>query len=185
MACAQRPVGAADLSDYDSQTLRDLVHVIDGSEYPECSIAEFLSIADPTLSRAAMRQLLHEVGLVTDSPTVAVDLDRIITPGGYPLSVAGIVKLKIAYALASNPRVLVLTPLFDVLSHESRELVMETLRRRLTQATIVCFSHRHDTRAFDRFSFWNYAEQVSCSDAQTMAAAFDAAIETAVGESAA
>lgn len=166
-------LGGHDVEDFNVHRLRDAVHVVDSTLLPECSIAEFLAIADPALTRAQMRQLLAAVGL--DTEAAGVDLDRTLTPYGYPLSEVGVIKLKIAFALASHPKVLVLTPLFDMLSHEARESVVVYLREH-RETTLLCFSHRQDQPAFDRYLLCDFDRQVAFDDEAALGAAFDAAV---------
>lgn len=168
-------LGAHDIDDFNLHRLRDEVHVIDSTVVPECSIAEFLAIADPGMTRARMRSLLSAAGLHMETPAAEPDLDGTLTPYGYPLSQSGVIKLKIAFALASNPRVLVLTPLFDMLSHEARESLLAYLREH-RETTVVCFSHRQDQPDFDRYLLCDFDRQAFVDDLAALGAAFDAAV---------
>jgi putative ABC transport system ATP-binding protein len=170
-------LGDYDVADINPQALRDAVHVIDGADFPDCSIAEFISIAKPNIGRPEIRHLLRDVGLAVDSPTIALDLDRVITPDGSPLSTAGVVKLKIAYAIASQPRILVLTPLFDMLSRESRESVLRCITTSLPHTSLLCFSHRQDTEVFDRYMLWDYLHQHEHPDLAHLMAAYTGVLE--------
>lgn len=175
-------LGEYDVSDINPQALRDAVHVIDGADFPDCSIAEFLAIAKPNISRPEIRQLLRDVGLVIDAPTIALDLDRVITPDGAPLSTAGVVKLKIAYAVVSQPRILVLTPLFDMLSRESRESVLRTISTALPQTSLLCFSHRQDSELFDRYMLWDYRDQREHPTLDHLITAYSGALNADTGD---
>lgn len=143
-------VGGHVVEDFSPHRLRDIVQVIDSTLLPDCSIAEFLEIANPAISRSEIRALLDVVGLDLTLPELTEGLDHELTPHGHPLSVAGVIKLKIAYALAAQPQVLVLTPLFDSLSAQARQSVLEYARSR-PGMTVLCFSHRADLTDFDRF----------------------------------
>ncbi len=169
-------LGGFDIDDFDVQRLRDEVHVIDSTTFPECTIAEFLDIAAPGLTRARMRALLDTVGLAADLPTGGDGLDRRLTHSGYPLSPAGVIKLKIAFALAARPRVLVLTPLFDMLSHEARVSTIDYLRAQ-RNITVMCFSHRRDLDTFDRFVLCDFDGLRSHDSLDALHAALDDAQE--------
>lgn len=170
-------LGDYDVADINPQALRDAIHVIDGADFPDCSIAEFMSIAKPNIARPEIRHLLRDVGLAVDSPTIALDLDRVITPDGSPLSTAGVVKLKIAYAIASRPRILVLTPLFDMLSRESRESVLRCINTSLPHTSLLCFSHRQDSTMFDRYMLWDYLHQSEHPDLAHLMTAYTGVLE--------
>ena len=127
--------------------------------------------------------MLRDVGLALDSPTIALDLDRVITPDGSPLSTAGVVKLKIAYAIASRPRILVLTPLFDMLSRESRESVLRSVSTALPDTSLLCFSHRQDSELFDRYMLWDYEVQSEHPDLERLMTAYSGAVRTPASDS--
>lgn len=170
-------LGGHDIDDFDVHLLRDAVHVIDGTTFPECSIAEFLAIAAPQTSRAAMRAVIDTVGLAGEIPTLEHGLDHVLTPYGHPLSVSGVIKLKIAYALLAEPRVLVLTPLFDMISQEARHSILSHLAA-CPGLTLVCFSHRRDAPVFDRYMFWDFQHQDVVGDA----GALERAVRATVGD---
>lgn len=151
-------LGGHDAGDFPRRRLRDDVHIIDSALFPESSIAEYLAIANPGITRAQIRTLLSTVGLDTESANIDEILDVPLTSHGYPLSVAGVFKLKIAYALASMPRIIVLTPLFDTLSHEARVSIVDAMRAR-PDLTVLCFSHRRDLDAFDAYYLFDFDGQ--------------------------
>ena len=163
-------IGAHAIDDFNTQQMRNDVQVVESTLLPDCSIAEYMRIADPEISRSKMRRLLEVCGLDTSLPELVDGLDHELTPHGYPLSLSGVVKLKVAYALASEPRILVLTPLFDTLSQEARRSIIHHLRSR-QQTTVLCFTHRQDLNGFDCYWFLNFDEQRSYP---TMRATFEA-----------
>ena len=106
---------------------------------------------------------------------MARSLDAQLTPYGYPLSATGATKLRIAFALAACPRVLVLTPAFDMLRQEARLSVMRYLA---TQAdmTVLCFSHRRDLPLFDDYILVDFARQTRFADIGGLFDAYDRAV---------
>ncbi len=151
-------LGGHDVDDFNVHQLRDAIHVIDDTTFPGRSIAEFLAMAAPQISRAAMRDMLDVVGLGGEIRTLVQGLDHVLTPYGHPLSLAGIIKLKIAHALLAQPRILVLTPLFDMVSPEARHSILRHLAS-CHELTVVCFSHSRDAPHFDRYMFWDFQQQ--------------------------
>ncbi|MGR9093110.1 MAG: hypothetical protein ACU85U_21270, partial [Gammaproteobacteria bacterium] len=95
---------------------------------------------------------------------------------------AGVVKLKIAYAIASRPPVLVLTPLFDMLSRESRESVLRSVAAALPRTSLLCFSHRQDSELFDRYMLWDYAHQTEHPDLERLMAAYSDVLRAPAGD---
>lgn len=163
-------VGGHVVEDFSPHRLRDMVQVIDSTLLPDCSIADFLEIANPAISRSEIRALLDVVGLDLTLPELTEGLDHELTPHGHPLSVAGVIKLKIAYALAAQPQVLVLTPLFDSLSARARQSVLAYARSR-PGMTVLCFSHRADLTDFDRFILLHRTDHETYSSAEALFAA--------------
>ena len=147
-----------EIDDFNVHDLRDEVHVIDDTLFPECSIADYLAIAGPDVSRGRMRSMLERVALDQEVQSVPDGLDQTLTPYGYPLSPAGVIKLKIAHALLCEPKIIVLSPQFDMLSHSSRVRVLEAFRQ-YPGMTVVCFTHRRDLSDFDRFMYWDFDRQ--------------------------
>ena len=163
-------LGGFDLDDFSAHQLRDDVIVIDSTLLPECSVAEYLAIAAPDASRARMRSMLEVVGLQREVPLLEEDIERRLTPYGSPLSVAGVIKLKIAFALLAQPKIFVLTPLFDMLSREARANIMDFLRTD-SMPTVICFSHRYDLTHFDSFRFWDFDRQYDYASIQALESA--------------
>ena len=164
-------LGEHDVDDFDATSLRDQVFVVDNTPLPTCSIESFLTIANPDISKAEMRRLLDAVGLNIDQPGIGSTLDQMLTPEGYPLTAVGILKLKIAYALASAPKILVLTSQFDTFSQEARIKIMRNLRDQKNM-TVICFTHRSDLTDFDKFFFCDFTEQREFGSASEVLAAY-------------
>ncbi|MEQ8493588.1 MAG: ABC transporter ATP-binding protein, partial [Gammaproteobacteria bacterium] len=160
-------LGPHEVDDFDLHHLRDLVQVIDATPLPECSIAEFLDIAEPGITRARMRTLLDVVGLHTEIGGIDGMLDAPLTPYGHPLSVAGVIKLKIAFALAARPCLLVLSPAFDMLSQEARTGTLAHLREE-RRMTVLCFSHRRDLPLFDNYVMCDFDRQLRCENLEAL-----------------
>ena len=164
-------LGEHDIDDFDAASLRDQVFVVDTTPLPTCSIQSFLRIANPDISKAEMRRLLDAVGLNIDQPGIGGTLEQTLMPEGYPLTAVGILKLKIAYALAALPKILVLTSQFDTFSQEARIKIMRRLREQ-QDVTVICFTHRPDLNDFDKFFFCDFTEQQEFDGAAEVLAAY-------------
>jgi len=143
-------LGGTPLRELDGRVLRQQIVVVESTLVPECSIAEFLAIGDPDASRGRMREVLDHVGLSEVIAAIEGGLDRVLTPYGYPLSVAEMVRLRLAQAMLLKPRVIVLTPLFDILTYYQRARIVEALRKR-TVTAVLCISYRRDLAGFQRY----------------------------------
>lgn len=161
-----------DISDFNAHLLRNDILVIDATPLPVCSIADYLLIAKPELSRTEMRRFLDIVSLSLNKTSSSDALDEVIMPEGYPLSPVGVLKLKIAFALAASPKILMLTTLCDTLGQEARLCIMQYLRK-YTDITVIYFSHRPDLREFDQYIFCDYEGQYSFDSIDKAFEAYD------------
>jgi len=171
-------LGGHEVGEFDPLVLRDAIHVIDGTTLPECTIAEFLDIAAPGVSRARIREVIELVGLGHEVQALGDGLDQLLTPYGHPLSFAGMIKLKLAHALLAHPRILVLTPLFDSVSLAPRRAILAHLAG-IPDLTLMCFSTRRDAEGFDTYLLWDFDHQETLGDADQLAAR--AAVAAGVG----
>lgn len=170
-------IGDHDIADFNAHKLRNDIIVIDASPLPICSMSEFLHIANPNLSAAEMRNLLDIVGLNSDQSTIARALDETLMPDGYPLSPVGVLKLKIAFAFAIKPKIMVLTTQFDTLSQEARLDIGRHLKT-MTDTTVLCFTHRPDLVDFDRYLFCDFNKQQQCTNVESLFQAYSDAVAT-------
>ena len=67
-------------------------------------------------------------------------------------------QLKLANALLEQPRVLVLSQLFDLIDEENLARAVKTLREQ-AYSTVICFSNRRIDLGFDRFLFMEASQQ--------------------------
>ncbi|MGR8950265.1 MAG: ABC transporter transmembrane domain-containing protein [Gammaproteobacteria bacterium] len=171
LSSGQILLGEHDVDDFNATSLRDQVFMVDNTPLPICSIETFLRIAKPGMSKAEMRSLLEAVGLNVDQPGIASSLEQTLTPEGYPLTPVGVLKLKIAYALASSPKILVLSSQFDTFSQEARLKIIRNLKAR-QEMTVICFTHRQDLADFDNFYFCDYTDQPQFDNAAAVLAAY-------------
>ena len=108
-------VGGSDIGGLDMYLLRSDVIVLDRPSIVEVTIREYLSLSSPRASAAAMLDMLDVVGLGGRITTLPAGLDTPLASSGWPLTVGEVMELKLANALLARPRVLLLSPLFDVM----------------------------------------------------------------------
>jgi putative ABC transport system ATP-binding protein len=159
------------IADLNLHQLRDRILIVDNSGVLERSVEENLGLGDTAISRAAMREMLEVVGLeaiINNLP------DGIATPlgaFGYPLSRSETIRLKIAAALLARPQVLLITQIFDTLSHHHRRAILDFIRRQ-GGLTLLNFSNRRDIALYDRYVYLE-AEHHEDFDAITALQAYE------------
>ncbi|HEV2567835.1 ABC transporter ATP-binding protein [Sphingomonas sp.] len=130
-------VGGADLGVLDMYLLRSEVMVLDRPSIVEVTIRDYLTLAAPDAPPSAMLDALELVGLMERIATLPKGLDTQLAASGWPLSIGEMMELKLANALLSRPRVLMLGQLFDVMPSERLLQVLDLLRRSGT-SVILC-----------------------------------------------
>jgi putative ABC transport system ATP-binding protein len=127
-------VGGSDLGGLDMYLLRSEVIVLDRPTVVEVTIREYLSLAAVGASAAAMLDALDAVGLGGRVAGLPDGLDTLLASSGWPLTVGEVMELKLANALLARPRVLVLSPVFDVMPPDR---LTDSLRRLQGAGTTV------------------------------------------------
>lgn len=130
-------IGGADLGALDMYLLRSEVKVLDRPTIVEVTVREYLALAAPDASASTMLDVLNLVGLSERMATLPMGLDTPLASSGYPLSIGEVMELKLANALLSRPRVLMLGQLFDVMSTQRLAKVLALLRSSAT-SIILC-----------------------------------------------
>jgi putative ABC transport system ATP-binding protein len=137
-------LGGVPVTDLPRDYLRDRVHLIDSVTVPNTSIAEYLSLARPGVTRSQMRDYLDLAGLTRVVEGLEHELDEPLLGDGFPLSVSETLRLCLVYALLAQPKVLVITPLMDVVHVVYRERLLARLRQDDGGTTVLYFSNRRD-----------------------------------------
>jgi len=144
--------GGLNIADIHLHQLRDGIVLVDNSGVLERSIEDNLSLGDPAITRAAIRSMLEVVSLGTVVNSLPDGLDTQLGAFGFPLSRSETIRLKIAGALLAGPQVLVITQVFDSLSHHHRLAIIEHINR-AGDITFVNFSNRRDIAAYGEFLY--------------------------------
>ncbi|MCX7283385.1 MAG: ABC transporter transmembrane domain-containing protein [Novosphingobium sp.] len=132
-------VGGADLGTFDMYRLRSDVIVLDRPTIVEMSVREYLGLSAPGRPEA-MIAALELVGLDRRIGSLENGLDAVLSGSGWPLSVGETMALKLAGAVLARPRVLMLSPLYDMIPPRRLERVLAALRESGT--TVLQFTER-------------------------------------------
>ena len=145
-------LGGIDVKDIEAHHLRKNVHVLDRPTFVEMTIREYLALSCKDTAPRRMIGALETVGLAETIATFDKGLDTPIASTGYPLSSVELQQLKLANALLEQPRILVLSRLFDLLDPEPLQRAISELRNQ-AYSTVIYFSNRRIDLGFDRFLF--------------------------------
>ena len=140
-------VGGSDLDGLNVYLLRSAMVVLDRPTIVEVTIREYLSLAAPGATAAAMLDALDTVGLGRRVAALPAGLDTPLASSGWPLTVAEVMELKLANALLAAPKVLLLSPLFDTMP--TARLADALARLRKAGTTVLLCTGRPDALGLD------------------------------------
>lgn len=160
-------IGGRDIAGFDMYRLRAEVMVLDRPSFVEMSIRDYLTLA-ASGDAARMMEVLETVGLGERVASLPDGLDTIVSASGWPLSVGELMALKLAAALLARPRVLVLSPLYDLLPPERVATVLSRLRG---TATVLRFTRRPQGLAANGGLWLGTRSQRRCADERELLSA--------------
>ncbi|MBU7578963.1 MAG: ABC transporter ATP-binding protein/permease [Porphyrobacter sp.] len=163
-------LGGIDIKAIEAHHLRKNVHVLDRPSIVEMTIREYLALSCPDTAPQRMIAALETVGLSATIATLEKGLDTPLASTGYPLSAVELQQLKLANALLEQPRILVLSRLFDLLDPEPIAAAVAELRAQ-AYSTVIYFSNRRIDLGFDRFLYLEADRQRTFTNFDEFAAA--------------
>ncbi|MDJ0979632.1 MAG: ABC transporter transmembrane domain-containing protein [Erythrobacter sp.] len=143
-------LGGVDFNHIEAHNLRKDVHVLDRASFVGMTVREYLGLSCKQTAPQRMVGALETVGLIETISTFEHGLDTPIAATGWPLSSVELQQLKLANALLEQPRILVLSKLFDLLDEDNLAAAVNELREQ-AYSTVIYFSNRRIDLGFDRF----------------------------------
>jgi putative ABC transport system ATP-binding protein len=151
-------LGGIDFRDIEAHNLRKDVHVLDRPSFVGMTVREYLALSCPESAPKRMVSALETVGLIETISTFEQGLDTPIAATGWPLSSVELQQLKLANALLEQPRILVLSKLFDLLDEDNLAAAVNELREQ-AYSTVIYFSNRRIDLGFDSFLYLEAHQQ--------------------------
>lgn len=142
-------IGGIDIGSLDALELRSNVQMLDRPAVVESSIAEYLMLAAPDVDAGAMVRALKLVGLDDRIAMLPEGLQTTLSSTGYPLSLGKTMQLRLAAAILSRPRILILSPLYDMVAKARMQAVFDSFAG--SDTTLIYFSNRPEDTDLDGF----------------------------------
>ena len=120
-------VDGRDLRELSFESLRRTAALIDRVELFDGTVRENVHLARPFVSDEDVRVALRAVGLLDDLARLPEGVDSRLMVDGRPLSTGQLVRLQVARAIASRPRLLLVSDFFEELEEGEREQVFDVL----------------------------------------------------------
>lgn len=155
-------IGGMDIAAIDALALRRDVIVLDRPYIVESSIIEYLRLSSADDDPAAIIAALRLVGLEDRVAMLPNGLQTSLSSNGWPLSLAKTMQLKLAAAVLSKPRILVLSPLFDIVSASRLQAVFDHFAG--SDMTLIYFSNRPEAVVLDQFLWMGRDRQAIVDD---------------------
>lgn len=140
-------LGGSELSVLDVYRLRSDVIVLDRPTIVECSVRDYLELCSPDDEPSSMMAALQMLGIDRRIGSLPQGLDTILASSGWPLSLPEMMRLKLAGALLSRPKLLIMSPLFDMIPADEIARIFGALGELPT--TVIYFTNRNNPPTLD------------------------------------
>ncbi|WP_448585668.1 ABC transporter ATP-binding protein [Thermaurantiacus sp.] len=155
-------LGGIDITAFDKVQLRTDITVLDRPNMVEVSIDQYLSLANTGGNPADIHAVLRLVGLEDRIAAMPEGMETILSSTGWPLSLPKTMQLKLAAAILARPRILVLTPLMDMVPQHRMEDVLRHFAA--TETTLIYFTNRPEDVALEGFLWLGREKQQLIAD---------------------
>ena len=118
-------LGGYDVTDLDTYALRQAVFVLDRSLIIESTITEYFQMSSPAVTDGEIKQVVEKVGLTKSIQNLPDGLNTPLSPVGAPLQPLEFILLKLAAALLSAPKILIINQHFDAVPQDKKELLLK------------------------------------------------------------
>jgi putative ABC transport system ATP-binding protein len=145
-------IAGLDFASLPAHQLRQEIIVLDRPNVVEATIREFLLFSAEQDANEQILPVMKAVGLENTIEQLSDGLDTKISATGWPLSIAEVMKLKLAAAIIAGPRVLVLNELFDVMPSINTLKSLDLLQSK-NNTTVIYFSNKRTDLHFNRFLY--------------------------------
>jgi ABC-type bacteriocin/lantibiotic exporter with double-glycine peptidase domain len=150
-------IGKGDLGTFDMYLLRSAVTVLNRPTIVEVTIREYLTLAVDEGDSKAMMMALDTVGLGRRVATLPEGFDTLLSSSGAPLTIAEVMQLKLANAILSRPKVLLMSELFDMMPVERLKAALARLRE--SDTTVLLSTRRPEAIALEAYMWLGNREQ--------------------------
>lgn len=155
--CGFITLGGADISTIDPYRLRRDVTVIDRPTIVEGTIFDYLDLACPDDTPAQIMNAVRLTGLERRIGQLPDGMQTVLASTGWPLGPDDLIRLKLAAALLRRPRVLVLSPLFDMIPVDELDRILAAFDK--TATSILYFTNRADLPSMTGFLWFGRETQ--------------------------
>ena len=144
-------VDQVDVKDWHHQTLNGAVKVIDRPTVPQMELGQYVQHGHPEVDRAHVYRAIEVVGLSDRVSGLPRGLETVVAPSGWPLTAEELLRLKLAAAIVDQPRLVVLSDMYELVAPEYIMAALEEMRSERVVTAIVMRS-KDDLPGFEEQS---------------------------------
>ena len=148
------------IDDIEIHALRRQVVVLDRLSIIQTSIREYLQLSGEGKSARDIAEAVDAVGLGGIIATLPEGLDTQIAATGWPLSAVEVMQLKLATALLAEPKILVLTQIFDMVPDRLMRQALNAFAS-ACRPTVIYFTNRSSNIGFEKFLYLGLETQAA------------------------
>jgi putative ABC transport system ATP-binding protein len=155
-------LGGVDITALDKVQLRTDITVLDRPNMVETSVEQYLGLANTSGNPAEINAALRLVGLEDRIAMMPEGMQTVMSSTGWPLSLPKTMQLKLAAAILARPRILVLSPLMDMVPQHRMEDVLRHFAS--TETSLVYFTNRPEDVTLEGFLWVGREKQQVLAD---------------------
>lgn len=142
------------VSDLDIGQIRNHIQIIAHDQFFSGTVRENLTgLAGETgISETDIQDVLMRTGLFENIEALPEKLETKIRPNGFPFTKSQLLALQVARALILKPRILFVTPDYELISSYKRKLIYNELLDHRNKWTLLFFTQRFYKGNFDRMA---------------------------------
>ena len=137
-------LGGIDSHAMTTHALRREVAVLDRPRIVSISIRNYLLLCAEEIRPEQVLEAISAVGLESRIAQLDDGIDTVLAVSGWPLSVVEVMQLKLAAAILSKPRVVVLGALYDILSDDILTTSLDLLREHASTTVLYLTENQHE-----------------------------------------
>lgn len=137
-------IGGVDSRAMSKHDLRRDVVALDRPRIVNISIRDYLLLCAEDLKTENLLNAIEIVGLSDTIAQLDEGVDTMLAVSGWPLTVTEVMQLKLAAAILSRPRIVVLSELYDIISDSILNRAMDNLQEDGNTTILYLSQNQHD-----------------------------------------
>jgi len=145
-------IGNCNIDNLDIYQLRNKIAIIDNGSFIDGTVYEYLTFNNSKISSKKVNEVLEAVGINQALNRFNSNVSLQLIPSGWPFSESEKIMLRVAKAMISEPKIIIISEVLDMLTLKMRNQILQFIST--TNTTLLYFSNRRDHMIdFDQYLF--------------------------------